>query len=345
MKVIYSDKHKLRDAQYEIAGGRLVYPFERPARMEYILARLKERKFNDIIPPKDFGMAPVKKIHNADLLDFLEHGYDEWKAAGYAGDMCATAWFARRMPSDRRPQSIDGKLSYHALSSETMIDKGTWEASLASKDVALTGAEMILKGPDKVVYSLCRPPGHHATADMFGGYCFLNNAAIAAQYMRDNGAKKVAILDVDVHHGNGIQDIFYNRGDVLYVSLHGAPEVTYPFFMGYADETGAGDGVGANKNYPIPAGGKYDIWGAALMDGLKAIQQFGAEILIVSLGTDTYEKDPISPLKLTSNDFITMGRAIAGINLPTHVVMEGGYAVEEIGINAVNFLEGMLDKK
>ncbi len=345
MKIVYSDKHKLRDAQYEVAGGLLVYPFERPARIEYILNRLSDRGFKDLLPPKEFGLETVKKIHTDDFINFLSNGYAEWKAEGYKGDMAATAWPARRMVSDIRPKSIDGRLSYHALSAETMIDKGTWEAAQASKDVALTGADMILQGPDKIVFSLCRPPGHHATGDMFGGYCFLNNAAIAAQYMRDKGAKKVAVLDVDFHHGNGIQDIFYNRDDVLYVSLHGEPENTYPFFMGYANEKGAGAGVGANINYPMPPKTKYDVWGAALLDGLKNIQKFGAEVLIVSLGTDTFEKDPISSFKLTSADFITMGRAIAAINLPTLVVMEGGYAIEEIGINVVNCLEGLMDKK
>ncbi|MGI9460956.1 MAG: histone deacetylase family protein [Alphaproteobacteria bacterium] len=345
MKVIYSDQHKLRNAQFELLGGVLVRPFERPERIDYILERLKERKFHDIIPPKEFDMTLVKKIHKADYLDFLENGFAEWKAEGYEGDMVATSWPARRMVDDRLPDNIDGKVGYYALASETMIDKGTWQAALVSKDVALTGAEMIANGSEKMVFSLCRPPGHHATADMFGGYCFLNNAAIVAQYMRDQAAKKVAILDIDVHHGNGIQDIFYERNDVLYVSIHGRPQDTYPYFLGYDDENGKGMGEGANKNYPIAAGGKYDVWGQALIDGLQTIQDFGTEALIISLGTDAFEKDPIGPLKLTSDDFFTIGQTIANVSLSTHIIMEGGYAIKEIGINAVNFLEGMLEKK
>lgn len=342
MKVIFSEKHKLRDAKFEVSGGVMVYPFERPARMDFIMARLKERGFQDIIPPKEFPMAAVNRIHQKDFTDFLENGYDEWKAAGFEGDMICTGFLARRMV-ERCPNYIDGKLGYYALSTETAISKGTWQAALASKDVALTGSELIRSGKERVVFSLCRPPGHHATVDMFGGYCFLNNIAIAAQFFLDQGAKKIAILDVDFHHGNGTQDIFYERDDVLFVSLHGRPEDAYPYFLGYEDELGKGKGLGFNRNYAMPPKTNYAVWGSALKDGLKLIKKFGAEVLLVSLGVDTFEKDPISFFKLTSADYITMGREIAAIGLPTQIVMEGGYAVEEIGINTVNFLEGFED--
>lgn len=341
MKVIYSDKHNLHDSEYEVSGGLLVKPFERPSRIEYILKRLKERGHSDMEGPNDFGLDPVLKICRRDYIDFLAEGFAAWKKAGYKGDMIATGYMTRRMV-DKRPNFIDGQLSYYALSSETSINKGTWEAAQASKDVALTATEKVMKN-GQPVFALCRPPGHHATADMFGGYCFLNNAAIAAQYMRDHGAKKVAVLDVDFHHGNGTQDIFYERGDVLFVSLHGQPQDAYPFFLGYEDEKGRGAGLGTTHNFPMPPGTAYGVWGQALATAIKTVQTFSADALVVSLGVDTYEKDPISFFKLINDDFTTMGRTVAGLNLPTVIIMEGGYAIDDIGVNVVNFLEGFSD--
>ena len=189
-------------------------------------------------------------------------------------------------------------------------------------------------------FSLCRPPGHHAAQDMFGGYCFLNNAAIAAQSMRHAGAAKVAILDVDFHHGNGTQAIFYDRDDILFLSLHGDPLDAFPYFLGGGDETGEGPGEGFTVNYPLPKGCPYPKWAEALNDALARIAAFGADAVIVSLGVDTFEDDPISFFKLTGDDFTDYGAKIAGLGLPTLFVMEGGYAVAEIGVNTVNVLEG-----
>jgi len=208
--------------------------------------------------------------------------------------------------------------------------------------VALT-AQSIVAGGERSAFALCRPPGHHAHDDLYGGYCFLNNAAIAAQAFRDAGAARVAILDVDFHHGNGTQDIFYERGDVLFCSLHGEPETAYPYFLGYKDERGKGKGEGFNFNYPMPAGTGFDQWSKALASACRQIRKFGADVLVVSLGVDTFEKDPISYFKLKSPDFTRYGAEIAKLKLPTLFVMEGGYAIEAIGINTVNVLEGFLD--
>jgi acetoin utilization deacetylase AcuC-like enzyme len=241
--------------------------------------------------------------------------------------------------TQRRPDSISGQLGYYAMAGETSIGPGTWEAVQAAADVALSGAKRLAAG-ERGVFSLCRPPGHHAAHDLYGGYCFLNNAAIAAQSLRDGGAARVAILDVDFHHGNGTQDIFYDRDDVLFVSLHGDPLQCFPYFSGHADETGAGAGLGFNLNLPLPRGTAYDRWSAALARGLDAIRTFRADALVVSLGVDTYEGDPISSFKLSSDDFRRYGRAIGTLGLPTLFVMEGGYAVADIGINVVNVLTG-----
>ena len=252
MRTIYSEQHRLRDARTELYGGELVQPFEKPSRAETVLRVVRESDLGEISAPEAFSLDPVLAVHDADYIAFLETAWQEWRDAGYAGEVIASVWPARRMQS-RVPRFIDGKVGYYAMAAETSICEGTWAAALASKDVALTGAKALLEG-ERGVFSLCRPPGHHAALDMYGGYCFLNNAAIAAQYLRDQGAERVAILDIDFHHGNGTQDIFYARDDVLFCSLHGDPEDAFPHFLGYADETGSGPGAGFNRNYPMPPG-------------------------------------------------------------------------------------------
>ncbi|MDD2704866.1 MAG: histone deacetylase family protein, partial [Acidocella sp.] len=209
----------------------------------------------------------------------------------------------------------------------------------ASVVVALTGAKLPRDG-ERAVFSLCRPPGHHAGADQLGGYCFLNNAAIAVQKLLDDGAKRVAVLDVDYHHGNGTQHIFYNRDDVLFVSLHGHPDEEFPYLLGYEDETGAGAGAGYNVNYPLRWGTQWPEYEAALETGIKRIADYAPDALVISLGVDTYKNDPISHFQLEHEHFTKIGAHIAELGLPTLFVMEGGYAVAEIGINAVNVLTG-----
>jgi acetoin utilization deacetylase AcuC-like enzyme len=241
--------------------------------------------------------------------------------------------------AQRRPRSITGQLGYYAMAGETSISHGTWEAARAAADVALTAAARVKDGA-RAAFALCRPPGHHAARDMYGGYCFLNNAAVAAQFLRDGGAERVAILDVDFHHGNGTQDIFYDRADVLYVSLHGDPADAFPYFSGYADETGSGAGAGFNLNLPMPPGTEFALWQEALRTALLRIVDFRADALVVSLGVDTFAGDPISFFRLRSEDFLSYGRMIGECALPTMFVLEGGYAVGEIGINVANVLTG-----
>ena len=344
MITIYSEKHRLRNAKTELFGGLLVPPYENPSRADIILERVNSENLGEVSAPSEFGMEPVLALHDAGFVEFLRVAWDEWSQTEYEGEIIPICWPARRM-SKRIPDFINGKVGYYALSSETSINEGTWEAAIASKDVALSGAELLLKGIEtetsamKGVFSLCRPPGHHAAFDMFGGYCFLNNAAIAAQWFRDNGIKRVAILDVDFHHGNGTQDIFYKREDVLYLSLHGDPRDAFPHFTGYAEETGLDAGKGTTFNCPMPPGTQFKIWGDKLKESLTKIDQFGAEVLVVSLGVDTFEKDPISFFKLKSDDFLSIGKLIADLNVPTLFVMEGGYDIKELGINVVNVLQ------
>jgi acetoin utilization deacetylase AcuC-like enzyme len=338
MKTIFSEQHRLRDAKTELYGGELVKPFERPSRADMVIEAVRTSGIGSVEAPETFSLDPVLRIHDADFVTFLENAWEEWHRTGYAGEAMASVWPARRMQC-RPPRFIEGKLGYYALAAETSITEGTWEAALASKDVALTGAKVLADG-EQGVFSLCRPPGHHAARDMFGGYCFLNNAAIAAQFLLDNGAHRVAILDIDFHHGNGTQDIFYERDDVLFCSLHGDPEDAFPHFLGYADEMGLGAGMGYNRNYPMPPGTPFSEWRNALDNALSHIGEFSPQHLVVSLGVDTFEHDPISFFKLTTPDYLTTGNLIGALAIPTLFVMEGGYDIGEVGINAVNVLKG-----
>ena len=338
MLTVFSEKHALRDSKTELYGGELVPPFECPVRAEHVINRVREVSLGEIIKPRDFDIDVVTRIHDREFIRFLETCWDEWSASGYKGEAIATCWPARGM-QERIPDHIDGKLGYYALAAETAISNGTWEAARASVNVALT-AQAALNEGSREAFALCRPPGHHAAADMFGGYCFINNAAVATQAFLDQGASRVALLDVDFHHGNGSQAIFYDRSDVMFLSLHGDPKEAFPHFLGYADETGHGAGEGFNHNYPMGPGTSFDTWGAALEDACKKIKNYGPDAVVISLGVDTFEHDPISFFKLSSDDFKRYGATIAGIGLPTLFVMEGGYAVEEIGINPVNVLQG-----
>ena len=235
MKTIYTEKHKLRDAKTELYGGELVQPHERPSRAEFIIERVRATGLGEVCYPNDFGLRPVLTVHDEGFVAFLQEAWDAWVAEGFKGEGIPTTWPARRMVQ-KVPEFIEGKLGYYAMASETAISPGTWEAAYASAQTALTGADLIQSG-ERACFALCRPPGHHAAIDMYGGYCFLNNAAIAAQYLGEKGATRVAIVDVDFHHGNGTQDIFYTRNDVLFASLHGDPTHAFPHFLGYADET------------------------------------------------------------------------------------------------------------
>jgi acetoin utilization deacetylase AcuC-like enzyme len=342
MRIIHSENHRLHFPQAELSGGQFVTPFERPSRIEYVLNRLKDRKLTEIIAPDAVDMGPVNALLDAGYLAFLETAWAEWKAEGFEGEIIAANIPARGMHVDRIPTNIDGKVGYYSHASETSMTAGTWSAALSSLACAQTAQRAVASGADSA-FALCRPPGHHATADQYGGYCFINNAAVVAQMFRDNGAARVAVLDIDFHHGNGTQSLFYNRADVLFLSLHGAPQEAYPYYLGYADETGAGDGEGANVNYPMTTDTGYDVWSEALDDAIAKLKAWGAEAVVVSLGVDAYKDDPISFFTLESDDFTDAGRRIGAMRLPTVFCMEGGYAIEAVGINTVNVLEGFKD--
>jgi acetoin utilization deacetylase AcuC-like enzyme len=207
-------------------------------------------------------------------------------------------------------------------------------------DVALSAADLILGG-ESVAYGLCRPPGHHAAHAVFGGFCYFNNAAVAADHLARRTASRVAVLDLDYHHGNGTQQVFYRRADVLYVSLHADPQRAYPFFTGYADETGAGAGLGANRNVPLPAGVTDDHYRLALDDALETVTRFAPSVTVVSLGMDTYREDPLGDFALTTSAFRECGQRVAAAVAKVVVLQEGGYFLPALGENVRQFLLGL----
>ena len=340
MKTFYTSDHHLHHSGMELSFGKIVETFEMPRRAEIVLARVREVGLGPVETPAEFDIALIKRIHDTGYVDFLRSVFDEWRAAGRDGEVWPYSWRHRSMPPiDAPPSGLDARLSYYSFDMAGSITETTWRAAKRASDTALAGAEIVRNGA-RSAFSLCRPPGHHAGRDFFGGYCYLNNAAIAAQYFRDQGAARVAILDIDYHHGNGTQEIFYDRDDVLLASLHGDPDFEFPFHLGYARETGSGAGTGYNLNYPLPSGTDWPRWRNAFEDACARIAAYGADTLVVSLGVDTFKDDPISQFRLESAHFVTIGERIAALGLPTLFVMEGGYAVELLGVNAVNVLSG-----
>ncbi|MBC7480965.1 MAG: histone deacetylase family protein [Rhizobacter sp.] len=346
MLTLHNPLHHLHQGRHEMFRGRLVPCHETPQRLDHVLAELQRRSLGPLRTPADDveGLdAGLAQIHSPRYLHFIEHAWEEWIALdplNAAQDALPSVWPAPGMRFDVLPDSFAARMGLFSFDAGTPLTAGSWAAARAGAACAITAAREVASQRVRSAFALSRPPGHHAGADFFGGYCFLNNAALAAQALRDGGARRVAVLDVDYHHGNGTQAIFYERSDVLTVSVHGDPRTEYPFFLGHADERGAGAGEGCNLNLPLPRGTGFVRWREALHCGLAAIRAFGADTLVVSLGVDTFEGDPISGFLLRGPDYLQVGHDIASAKLPTVFVFEGGYAVDEVGMNTVNVLEG-----
>jgi len=338
MKIFYTSDHEMHAPALELHRGAFVPAHEGPHRIDMLLDGLKSHDYNNLTTPDEHAINAITAVHSERYVEFLQNAWQQWQDAGYSGDVLPMTYPYQARRSDP-PIDIDGKAGYYAASSDCMITETSWYSIKAGADCALSAVQYIRKN-GTVALALTRPPGHHAGQEYMAGYCYLNYAAIAAQYMRNKGAAKVAILDVDFHHGNGTQDIFYTRNDVLFASLHGDPRDAFPHFLGYADEIGSGAGNGFNHNYPMKPGTGFDEWRAALCDAFGKVQDFKPDALIISLGVDTFENDPISFFKLKSDDFTTYGADIAALELPTLFVMEGGYDIDEIGINTINVLQG-----
>jgi acetoin utilization deacetylase AcuC-like enzyme len=339
MHTVVNADHGQHAATHEFFRGRLVPAFEVPARADYILQALQAAKLGELLAPVDHGRAPLERVHAPRYLRFIEGAHAEWRALGGEGDAFPAVWPVRSLRSDVEPASFAARMGLYSMDSGTPLTAGSWTAAYAGAQASLTALDRVLAG-ERAAYCLTRPPGHHAGADFFGGYCFINNAAVAAQAARDAGLARVAILDVDYHHGNGTQAIFYDRADVFYASVHGDPQTEFPFFLGHADETGTGAGQGFNANFPLPVGVANDDWFGALEQAMARLTAFRPDLLIVSLGVDTYGGDPISHFKLDEPEFRRLGARLAAFGAPTLFLQEGGYATEAIGRNVVAVLSG-----
>jgi acetoin utilization deacetylase AcuC-like enzyme len=316
----------------EIHNGRIEACAETPARAQAILDSIGPTEL-----PRDHGEAPILRVHPQAYVDFLKTAHADWLAAGREGDALPYAFpIAHRRPLNL--DRIDARLGRYAYDTCTPIAQGTWASAYWNAQTALSALDAL--ETDRSAFALCRPPGHHCGTDYMGGYCYLNSAAIAAEAAIAAGKRKVAILDIDYHHGNGTQDIFYARDDVFFASIHADPATDYPFYWGHADETGEGEGEGANLNLPLPRGTSLAAFQQALDTALDTIAAFAPDLLICSYGADTYAGDPISYFAIETEDYPAIARRIASLGLPTLIVMEGGYAVDALGRNVRAFLEG-----
>jgi len=339
MKIVHSEAHRGHTGAKEMRYDQMIPMCERPERIDMIAAALRTQGHSEFIAAEPHGLQPVLRIHTPGFVDFLERCWPLWEAQ-FGSDGFATAYMFGMRGMDQTPnESVHSMLSCYTFDVCVPFVKGTWDAIRSAVDVTLTAAALVAKG-ERAAFALCRPPGHHASADLAGGYCYVNNAAVAAQKLLDDGASHIAILDIDYHHGNGTQRIFYERADVLYASIHARPEDEYPFLMGYARETGAGHGEGFNLNLPLPLGTEIESYGEALAKASARIRAYAPDVLIVSLGVDTFAGDPVGGFRLQSPDYLNVGKAIATLNMPTLLVMEGGYDIAELGVNTANVITG-----
>jgi acetoin utilization deacetylase AcuC-like enzyme len=330
----------LHAPRFFLQRGALRANYEVPARAASLRAGLASLGLAATRPPPA-PRAAIEAVHEAGYLAFLEAAARDWAALPEPGpEVVANIHPTPEMLAQgaRPPAGIIGRAGWHMADTACPIGPGTWDAALAAAACALAAVAEAARG--RSAYALCRPPGHHAYAARAGGHCYLNNAAIAAEGLRRAGAARVAVIDVDSHHGNGTQGIFWERGDVLTASIHADPERYYPWFVGHAGERGAGAGEGANLNLPLPFGSGDEAWLAAVATAAEAARRFGAEALVVSLGFDASEHEPLAALGVTADGFARAGAALAGLGLPAAIIQEGGYNVDELGGLLARFLGG-----
>lgn len=340
MKIIYSEKHKLHAPKQQLFGNGLHDAVEVPDRAERILHVLQDRQIGEVVAPDVFNLDVLETVHDVGLLHFLENVYHAWEALGRANDVgLIPDTFAMRSLVGK-PMGWVQQAGYYCFETQTPILKGTWEAALGSAFCALTGADLLLAG-DPSAYALCRPPGHHAGHDLYGGYCYLNNAALAARRLSERG--RVAILDVDYHHGNGTQSVFYDSADVLFVSVHADPHLEYPYYSGYASEQGEGKGLGYTRNFPLPLGCHNDLYLATLDRALEQLIEFDADYWVVSLGVDFCRDDPLCRFDVSQDVFVQLGREVGAQKKTTLFIQEGGYNLDVVGNGVASVLEGFID--
>jgi acetoin utilization deacetylase AcuC-like enzyme len=354
MQIIYSPHHAAHAPHTAIVEGRPFDSPEVPARAEIILGALQEKCMGRVIEPVDHGMQPIQAVHDGGYLEFLQTANADSEAYFGEPGPVMTWTFANRHAA-RKPKGFLGLKGYYAFGWGTPILKETWRAAYWSAQCAVMAADLVRHG-EPAAYALCRPPGHHAAADLYGGYCYLNNAAIATRFLetrsplsvegrqdalqsrQPEGSSRVAILDVDYHHGNGTQLIFYADPAVLFCSLHAHPDQEYPYYWGDSDEQGTGPGQGTNLNWPLPLGTDDAAYLDTLQEALAAIGNYAPHYLVVSVGFDTADGDPEGGFRLTDGGIAQVGRFIAALQLPTVIVQEGGYGLDRLGKHAAAFL-------
>lgn len=336
MKVYYSEVHRQHQPPFEVFDGGLRVPYlENADRMDRILDAMRQTGWAEIAEPKDFGLDPIHAVHDKDYVEFLASAWTDWLAtpAEDKAVLLPATFALRRQP--QKPTGLLGRAGYYIMDLSACIVEGTYPAALASANCTLSAAQAVAIG-ERAAFALCRPPGHHAGRDYAGGYCFLNNAAIAAHSLSTRG--RVALLDVDYHCGNGTQDIFYERADVLTISIHADPDFEYPHFAGYAAETGSGAGNGFHRNFPLAKGTGDARYLAVLEEALGLVRDFAPEHLVVSAGMDIYAHDPLGTIRISTEGIREIGKRIAALKLPSVIVMEGGYNNDMLGRNIVEFL-------
>lgn len=336
MKAFFHDDQKLHHPQIYFSRGKMRTPQEIPARLDGLVQAARKLGF-DVQVPADQGGGAISAVHSLDYLRFLQTAHEDWmKLPGDWGGEVVSNIFVRE------PNALRGvlaKAGRYLADGSCPVGPNTWRSAYWAAQCAVASADALLAG-DRHAYAICRPPGHHARRDAAGGFCYLNNAAIAAQRLTSK-FPRVAILDTDMHHGQGIQEIFYERSDVLYVSIHGDPENFYPAVAGFEDERGAGEGYGYNINLPMPHGSPESVFFDRLAEARQAIELFQPDALVLSLGFDIFEKDPQALVSVTEDGFERLGRAVGGLRLPTVIVQEGGYYIEGLESNATRFFAGL----
>lgn len=338
MKFTFSPLHQLHAPNEIVVRGTVVPNLESPARAEALLASLLAEG-HERVTPEGWDGRWISAVHDLGYLGFLESAYERWQTVPNASRLIHAHAFAHHS-ARVRPQSIQGQVGFYLAGGSSPIAEGTWQAALGSAHAALEASKLVLQG-EREAYALCRPPGHHAYSDFGGGFCYLNNVAIAANYLaRQLG--RVAILDIDTHHGNGTQSIFYQRSDVHFVSVHGDPNVLFPFYAGYTHERGEGEGAGYNLNLPLPLKSEDPAWLAAISEGMTSITNYAPSALLVSLGFDPFKGDPSSDLAVSTEGFRAAGERIGAYRGPVVLVQEGGYLVDKLGENLNAFLDGFM---
>jgi acetoin utilization deacetylase AcuC-like enzyme len=345
MRWFYSEKHELHNPEREVRFGTSTRAFEVANRARVIAAALSSDVDFERGTVHTFDRDPVDRVHDPKMVDWLEETWRECRPFSDFNEVIPDVFLHTgfHLPGSlaRAPTgSPMARLGFYSFDTMTPIVEGTYEASRSAVDVALSALANTL-ATSEVSYGLCRPPGHHASTSMIGGYCFFNNAAIAAAEMARRLNGPVAIIDVDFHHGNGTQSIFYGRDDVFYASLHGSPDRAFPYFSGYHDEFGSARGAGWNHNVELPKGCSDREYLDLLAGVLDVVNQKAVVGVVVSLGVDTYENDPISDLGLTTDAYHPMGHLLASLGVPMVVVQEGGYDQVELGTNVRSFLRGI----